>query len=167
MDIGQNLSLISSLAVLGGLVFAGWQVHLLQKQNARDATLQLLESFQSQEFVEGLRLVCELPDGLSKAEIEARVGERVDRIWLFMLTLENIGLLVSRRDLPLSLIQDFFTGPVLIGWRKLGPQIADLRKQIGSDTALEYFQWLAEQLGRRTAHHPIAPAHVRLKDWTP
>ena len=33
------------------------------------------------------------------------------------------------------------------------------------DTPLEYFQWIAEQLGKRRVKHPTPPAYEEFRAW--
>lgn len=167
MDLGATLNLASTLAVVAGLVFTGFQLRLLHQQRERDAMMHLVQSFRSPEFVEAMWLVHRLPDGLSREEIDARLGDKAHLIWVAALSLENLGFLVSRRELSLDMVISFFNGPVLIGWRKLARYVEDTRKELGVDTPLEYFQWLAEQVIKRREAAPRLPAHIALKDWQP
>jgi hypothetical protein len=167
MDLAAALNLASTFAIVVGLVFAGWQVRLLQRQRIRDGAVQLIQSFNSPEFVEGLWLVTALPDGLTKAEIDKRLGDQAHKIWLVMLSLENIGFLVWRREVSLDLVEAVFTGPTIVGWRKLERYVQGTREELGIETPMEFFQWLAEQMARRRAENPQPPAHVRYRNWTP
>jgi hypothetical protein len=148
-------------------VFAGWQVRLLHRQRIRDSAVQMIQSFNSPEFVEGLWLVTNFPDGLSKTEIDNRVGDQAHKIWMMMLSIENIGFLVWWREVSLELVEAFFTGPTIVGWRKLERYVQGIRQELGAESPMEFFQWLAEQMARRRAENPHPPAHVRYRNWTP
>jgi len=161
MNLLDLLSLISTFGVVGGLVFAGWQVRMLQQQRSREAALQLIQNFQSPEFAEGIWMISDLPDGLSKAEVEKRLGERTPRALVVMFALENIGFLVARGDVSIGLVQEVFSGPTMVSWRKLERYVEDLRSELATDTPMEYFQWLAERLAQQRAKHPLPPAYAR------
>src|SRR6185436_14471715 len=95
---------------------------LLQLRNAerarnRDAALAMLRSFQTPDFTRGMELVFNLPEGLDKAALEARVGARMGDFFSVLTTIESIGVLVYRREIELELVDDFFSGPIVIAWR--------------------------------------------------
>ena len=69
------LSLVSMPAIVAAGVFAGMQVRQLNLQRSRDSALQLSHSFQTSEFVNAVNIVFDLPDGLSRTEIETRLGD--------------------------------------------------------------------------------------------
>jgi hypothetical protein len=82
-----------------------------------------------------------------------------------LLSLESVGILVQKREIPLELVEDFFTSPTLLGWRKMEKYIHDLRKEMQMDTPMEYFQFLAEKMLRRQKSHPSAPVYLTHRDW--
>jgi hypothetical protein len=166
-DFLPLLNLVSTLAIVAGLIFAGWQVRLAQQQRARDSAIQLMQSFRTPEFVAGIAVLIDLPDGLSRTEIRTRLGDKFNSVLLMLLSLESVGILVQKREIPLELVEDFFTGPTLLGWRKMEKYIHDLRKEMQMDTPMEYFQFLAEQMLRRQKAHLSAPAHIAHRDWKP
>jgi hypothetical protein len=161
------LNLVSTIAIVAGLVFAGLQVRLAQQQRARDSAIHLMQSFRTPEFVAGIAVLIDLPDGLSRTEIRTRLGDKFNSVLLVLLSLEAVGILVQKREIPLELVEDFFTGPTLLGWRKMEKYIHDLRKEMQMDTPMEYFQFLAEQMIRRQRAQPSAPAHIAHRDWKP
>ncbi len=82
-------------------------------------------------------------------------------IWLLFGSIESVGILVSRGDLSLDLVDEFFSVPITIGWRKLEPYVEDLREEFDSPQAWEWYQWLNERLRERHEQAPRVPAHVR------
>ena len=40
-------------------------------------------------------------------------------MYLVSLTWESLGVLVFRREVTMDLVDDFFSGPILISWQKL------------------------------------------------
>jgi hypothetical protein len=165
MDLATAASVVTSAAIVLGLVFAGWQLRALQQQRKHEAQLQLIQSFQTADFSRAVAHLMELPDGLSYAEIKARLGAEAYLIFEFALSLEGIGVLVARRELSLQLVEVSYSGPYFVGWRKLNRWVADIRTTFGTKTPMEYFQWLAERLEERRALAPPEPAYLALKDW--
>lgn len=166
-DFSPLLNLVSTAAIVGGLIFAGLQVRLARQQRKRDSSLQLMQSFRTPEIVAGIAALIDLPAGLSKAELQTQYGDRLNDVLLLLLSLESVGILVQKREIPIELAEDFFFGPTVLGWRKLAPYIQDLRKEMAVDTPLEYFQFLAEQMIGRQSSRPSPPAYIAFRDWKP
>jgi hypothetical protein len=166
-EFSPLLNLVSTIAIVAGLVFAGIQVELARQQRKRDSSIQLMQSFRTPEIVAGIAALIELPSGLSKAELQAQFGEKLNDVLLMLLSLESVGILVQKRDIPIDLAEDFFFAPTVVGWQKLKRYIEDLRREMQVDTPLEYFQFLAEQMIRRQNSRPSPPAYIAHRDWTP
>ena len=167
MDLSVYLSVISTAAIVCAGVFAGLQVRQLYRQRERESAMQLLHSFQTPHFMEALDVVFNLPDGLSKAEIEERVGSRMTSMLVMFGTFESLGILISRHEMSLALVDDFFSGPVVLVWRKFRKYIEEVRAVSQRDTYAEYVQWLAEQFEKRESKTPAVPAYIALRDWQP
>ena len=82
-------------------------------------------------------------------------------IWLLFCTIESIGILVFRGDLPINLVDKFFSIPITEGWRKLSPYVEDLRQNTQGPQAWEWYQWLFEQITERHQESPRVPAHIK------
>ncbi len=94
-----------------------------------------------------------------------RVGEDFESVLILANTFERIGLLVYRRELPIDLVEDALTGPIIVSWRKLAPMVRDLRAEGHRGTALEWFQWLAERMLQRDREKPAVPAYKAHANW--
>ena len=80
-------------------------------------------------------------------------------------TWETIGVLLFHGELTLDIIDDFFSGPILISWRKLLPYTTDQRQRYQRDTWWEWFQWLAERMTERESKTRAVPAYIAHRDW--
>jgi hypothetical protein len=161
------LNVVSTLALVVSLIFASAQIRMAQRQRKRDTAVGLVQSFHTPEFVSGVAAMLELPDNLSKAELQSRFADKLDNILLMLLSLESVGILVQKREIPIDLADDFFYTPVVVGWQKLHRYIEDMRKEQGVDTPLEFFQFLVEQIARRQGTAPAVPAFIAYRDWRP
>ena len=72
-------------------------------------------------------------------------------------TWESIGVLVFRGEVSIDLVDDFFSGPIVVSWRKLQSYFFDERRETGRETVGEWFQWLAERFAERKAQLPQCP----------
>ena len=157
---------ISTVILAIGVTFALIQLNQFRSHRKREVALELFHSFQTPEFVKALLIVFHLPDDLSKSELQKIVGDDIS-IGILMTTWESLGILVYRGELSLELVDDFFSGPILISWKKLKRHVSDERKEQERDTISEWFQWLAERMMERELDEPPIPAHIAYRDWTP
>ena len=81
MELSVILDLVTAGAVILGILFGLLQLRHYHLSQERDATLTLLNSFQTVEFFQGIWIIQGLPDGLTKDEIEDRVGGKVLGFW--------------------------------------------------------------------------------------
>ena len=160
MDFNSFSNLISSVAVFSGVVFAGWQLRITSQQRTTEASLQMMQSLRSQEFVDGIMALYDLPEGLSAAETQRQLGEKWERAMLAMMNVDALGLLVYRGEIDAKLADDFFKSTVQIVWRKLRSTIAQVRENLGDARTAEWLQWLAEEQDRMHASAP-KPAYIK------
>src|SRR2546425_4441403 len=110
--------------------------------------------------------IIELPDNASADKIREILGPDGEGLVAHVTaTWETIGVLLFYKELSIDIIDDFFSGPILISWRKLHPYVADLRQQYQRETWSEWFQWLAERMMERESKTPPVPAHIAYRDW--
>ena len=143
MDISTLANLINAIAVTAGVIFAATQIRYYRQRRRRDAMLELVRSFQSPAFTSALRRVLSLPDGADAQKIREVLGpDGEDAVYLVALTWESIGVLLFRRELTLDLIDDFFSGPIVLSWRKLRVYSDEWRRTLDRETFSEWFHWL-------------------------
>jgi hypothetical protein len=165
MNLSLILNSITTIAVVCGLIFAALQVREAQHVRRRTSMLLLVRSFQTPDFIRGLRVILSLPPGLSKQQLFDRLKPREMELVLFVLaTWESMGILVFRGELSLLLISDFFGGVLPISWDRLSGMIADMREGGKTELIAEWFQWLVECLELLDQSQPRQPAH-RVHGW--
>ena len=164
----DDIQLLANLAeILGGIaVIFGVSFGLIEFRRykaglQRDAAAALARSFQTQEFAAAIRVVLELPQPIGLQQYEAMTENQKDQIWLIFGSMESVGILVYRGDLPIELVDEFYSIPVNEGWRKLAPYVEDLRRELDSPQTWEWYQWLHERLRKHHEQSPRIPAHVR------
>ena len=167
MSIEEMFQIVEAIAVVVGVGFAMVQVRQYRRDKHREAALELLHAFQTPAFARALNIVYSMPDDLSKAEVEKRVGDEFHLVYAMTTTWESLGILVHRGEIDLYLIHDFFSGPILVSWRKLENYINGERAEVGRDTINEWFQWLKERIEEMESDAPATPAHIAHKEWKP
>jgi hypothetical protein len=102
-----------------------------------------------------------LPDNVAREQIPALLGsDGEDHVYALLTSWEALGILLYRKEVTLDLIDDFFSGPIVVSWRKLSRYIAELRRDAQRDTYFEWVQWLAERMMEREKQTPPVPAHI-------
>jgi len=161
------LSLVSTLAIVAAGVFAGMQVRQLNKARARDSALQLAHSFQTPEFVDAVNIVFDLPADLSKDEIESRLGDRLTNVLVMFGTFESLGILIYRREISISLVEDYCDGAIVAAGSRFKRYLTEMQESSGRTTYYEWFQWLYERFEERESAKAAVPAFVAHRDWRP
>jgi hypothetical protein len=166
MDVSTIANLINALAVTAGVIFAAAQIRDYRRQRHRDSMSALVRSFQTPSFAHSLRRVSSLPDNVQREQITGLLGpDGEDHVYALLTSWEALGILLYRREVTIDLVDDFFSGPIVVSWRKLSHYIAELRKDAQRDTYFEWVQWLAERMMEREKQIPPVPAHVAHRDW--
>ncbi|HEX4462177.1 MAG TPA: hypothetical protein VIA18_29575, partial [Polyangia bacterium] len=107
-----------------------------------------------------------LPDGATAQQIREQLGpDGEDEVFQIGLTWESLGVLVFRREMTIDLMDDFFSGAILISWRKLHRFVEEDRVTMDRATVWEWFQWLAERMAEHEQKAPPQPAHLAHRDW--
>lgn len=166
MDISTLANVINAIAVTAGVIFAAVQIREFRRQQRRNSMYTVVQTFQNADFAKALHLIMELPDNLDHTEIRRRVGPEGEAVIYFVTTTwETIGVLVFQKEPTLDLVDDFFSGPIVLTWRKLEPYLQQVRKERKRDTLFEWYQWLAERLMKREKSGAPVPAHIAHQNW--
>jgi hypothetical protein len=86
---------IEAAAVVVGVGFAVYETRRYRRDRNREAAMELLHAFQTPDFAKALVLVYRLPDGLSKEQIESRLGDDLHLVYAMTTTWESIGVLAQ------------------------------------------------------------------------
>src|SRR6058998_4418704 len=131
---------------LAGAAFTMVQLRHARRSREREVALQIVRLIQTPDFARALRLMYDLEPGLSREQVERRLGPDMNFVYSMMISWESLGVLVFRRQLDLQLVDDFVSGSLLLSWRKLERYVKEERAARGRETLLEWFQWLAERM---------------------
>jgi hypothetical protein len=163
VDLGTIANVATAIAVVTGLVFGIIEVSRAASERRERAELEMLHSMLNAEYIHAVNVVHHLPDDAEVTAPEARAA--ADSV---ALTLETLGYAVFRRLVPLDSADALVGGAARVAWRKLRRFCEESRTVSGSDKAWEWFQWLAEQLERRSGTlAEVRGAHVVHREWRP
>lgn len=159
------ISLISASMFVISVIIGIIQLRLVLKQRTREAELLLVRSFQTPDFMNAQNIIFNLPDGVSKKEILQLPEEKKILIYYWLGTWEAMGIMVFRKEISMAVMDDYFSGPIVISWKKMQNYIEQDRKDLNRDTLHEWYQWLAEHMVERESTMQVKPAHVMYKNW--
>ena len=164
--LANMAEIFSAVVVIGGIIFAILQMRQTRQQRREMAAIELFRSFGSPEFASAYRNVLQLPDGLSAAELRNNHAKSEACAMLIATTMESIGVMMYQRIVPTTVVFNLIGSSTVVLWNKLEPWANDLRAEIDSPHAFEWFQWLAMQLeGMQDDSMP--PAYESRTDWKP
>jgi hypothetical protein len=167
MDLSTVVDILSIIAVVSGLIFAGIELRQFRLSRERESALELFNTFQSRDFMSGVRAITQLPDNQSKKQVEELVGERMDDLYFVLASVEGLGALVHKGELSLRLVEDFFSGIIVVTWLKLSRFVEEERSALDRETWAEWVQWLAERIMERERGRLVVPAYIEHQDWEP
>jgi len=128
MDISTLANLINAIAVTAGVIFAAVQIWQYRQRRQRDAMAALVRSFQTPSFAHALRRVSSLPDRVAREQISQLLGaDGEDHVYSLLTSWEALAILLYHKEVTLDLVDDFFSGPIIVTWRKLSKYIEDTR----------------------------------------
>ena len=108
MDIALALNALTTFAVVGGVIFAAWQVRVASKTRTTEVTLQVLQVLHNLQLTDGILALLDAPDGLSATDLRSSLGDRWNRAFHAIIMLDGLGLLVYRGEVDTELADDFF-----------------------------------------------------------
>ncbi len=165
INIPLTLQLVSTAIMIIGIAFGIQNIRQYHAMRKRESAIVMLNSFQTADFVKGFLHILDLPENAGKSEVDGLPHDQFLAIYMVMGTWERLGILVYRHEIDLELVDDAFSGPIIQSWQKLERYIKELRAHIHRDTAMEWFQWLAERMMERETDSQPTPAYVAHRGW--
>ena len=159
--------IVGAIAVVASLIYLAIQVRQSKASGEREAAFEMIRSFQTVEFSKMLQLSFEVPSGLTRQELEERLGDDMPIFLSYMATWESLGIMVHRGQISLDLVCDFFSHSVLAAWEMSETYVVERRTQAGRDTPWEWFQWLADRVKLAESSEKPVPAYIEYDDWRP
>jgi len=165
LSLQDWLSLISTLAIVVALVFAGVQVREATRGRRDQAAVALLQSAQGDSWTHSMDTVSRIPAGLSGAQIDALGDATTSALADFAVRLESIGYMVFSRLVSLAMVDDLLGGVILMFWSRAHGWVLRERERTGNIKHFEWCEWLAERVAERRATRGHEPAHLRHRGW--
>jgi hypothetical protein len=165
LDLAVWLNLISTLAIVGALIFTGLQVRAANQSRKDQAALEMIRTALSENSARGIELFGIIPENAPPNLIEDMPAQTRLHIFEFGIRFEMIGYMVYRGLLDLKAVDDLAGGTLIGFWLRVKGWAADRRARTGHHEFLEWLEWVALQLEKRRADQPYMPAYKQHLDW--
>jgi hypothetical protein len=151
--LANMAEIFSAVIVIGGIIFAVIQMRQTRQQRRELAAIELFRSFGSPAFNDAYRNVLHYPEGERSA-------------MLICTTMENVGVMMYQRIVPSAVVNNLIGSSTIILWQRLEFWVSDLRTELDTPFAFEWFQWLAMKLEDLQDDSDL-PAYQSQTEWTP
>lgn len=165
LDFANLLNLISTVTLIGALIFTGLQVRTANRARREQAAVTAIQTTAlSENSARIMELLVEIPEKASAAMIDNLDAEARRQILEFGLRVEITGYMVSHGMVDLQIVNDLAGGAILGFWSRAKNWSEERRKRIGEAEFLEWCEWLATKITQYRAARPYVPAYVRARE---
>ena len=166
VDFATILNLVSTIAIVGALIFTALQVRQGNRSQRDQAAMAMMKAIMRDTLTRSLEILAGLPADAQAADIE-RSGPDAGRALLeFGVGLESIGYMAFRGMVSLETVDDLNGGLVLMYWSRAKVWAEHERTRTGNPRFFEWCEWLADRIGeRRRTQLGHVPAHLRHAIW--
>jgi hypothetical protein len=162
LDFANALNLVSTITLIGALIFTGLQVRAANRARRDQAAVTVIETAAlGENSARFLELLSEIPEGASATAIEKLDADTKRQIFLFGLRVEVIGYMVFHGMVEVQTVNDLAGGAILSFWSRSKEWSLERRKRTGHDEFLEWCEWLATQIAQYRVKRPYVPAYSR------
>lgn len=146
MDIPSISALVAAVGVIVGVVYYILDIRHQRQVRQTDMVMRLHTTFGSKELQDAWEKTQdrELKDfNTYKKEYGLREVNEVG--WFF----EGLGVLLYRKHIDISLVDDLFSSPIKRAWEKLKPIAEGERNQTNRPQIWEWFEYLYNEMQKR------------------
>jgi hypothetical protein len=163
MELATLLSVLSTLALVGALIFAGLQVRSANRAREEQNAVKLIDAALSTVLAQPHSFFAELSP---KAEdVKAYSPDVARMLQETGFRLEALGYLVYRHVVPLRSVEELMGGMITLWWTRIKPLAERDREKTQNPRMFEWAQWLAERVTERRTGTESEPAFRAHADW--
>jgi hypothetical protein len=162
LDFANALNLVSTVTLIGALLFTGLQVRAANRARREQAAVTMIQTAAlSENSARFLELLGEIPEGAAATVIDNLDVETRSQIFQFGLRLEVIGYMLFHGLVDIQTVNDLVGGAILSFWSRAKNWSEERRKRTGHAEFFEWVQWLVMQVERYRAARVYVPAYSR------
>ncbi|MGZ5002153.1 MAG: DUF4760 domain-containing protein [Chthoniobacterales bacterium] len=164
LDFTNALNLVSTVTLIGALVFTGLQVRAANRARREQTAITVLQTTAlSENSARILELLGKMPEDASSAAIDKLDAEMQRQILQFGLRLEVTGYMVSHGMVDLQIVNELAGGAILEFWSRAKNWAEERRKRTHQPEFLEWCEWLVTQIVKDREERGYVPAYSRPK----
>jgi hypothetical protein len=165
LSFADILNLLSTITLIGALVFTGLQVRAADRARREQAAVTAIQTTAlSENSARILELLGQIPENVSAAAIDSLDAEAKRQIFQFGLRLEVTGYMVSHGMVALQIVNDLAGGAILGFWSRTKNWTLERRKRTGEAEFFEWCDWLTTQITRHRGARAYVPAYLKDTD---
>ena len=156
MDLLEFAALMQAGGILAGIAIALLELRDFGKTRKADLLMELYAISRSKEFnrdyMEILKHGWKDVDNWMEIQEGRPIAKNIEAYskWLSVaLYFEGVGVLLYRRLIDISLVDDLLSSEILILWEHIEPAVKKVRADMNRPQLFEYFEYLYEQMKRR------------------
>ena len=111
-----------------------------------DLVMRLYSTFGSDEFLKAIKKIIVDDNEFKDYNDYLRNWPEVPKVGVFF---EGMGVLLHRKLVDISLVDDLFSGPIKQVWEIIKPAIEDGRRKLSYSQFFEWFEYLYDEMKRR------------------
>ena len=146
LDISSLSAIIAAIGVMIGVVLTVLEVRNWVNTRQTDLVIRLYSTFGSDEIQEAWERI-QTRESKDFDSYRKEYGlQDVNKVgWFF----EGLGVLLHRKLIDISLVDDLFSSPVKRAWEKLKPVAEGERNQTNRPQIWEWFEYVYNELKKR------------------
>ncbi len=165
LDFASVLNLVSTVAIVGALVFTALQVRAANNARRDQAAVVIIQTTQNPTWTDALKLVSTLPENAT-AEYIRQQGEAMERaLFELSIRLEPVGYMIFCRIIALKTVDDLIGGVAMVIWSRAKEWSEEYRESTKNPKFNEWVEWLADRITERRARLHPEPAQRQYRNW--
>ena len=165
LDLSSILNLVSTVAVVGALIFTALQVRAANTSRRDQAAVTLIQTTQNSSWTEALKVLFSLPENATAEYIREQPPEVERALFELSIRLEPIGYMVFRGSVTLQSVDEMMGGVALGVWSRSRAWTEEYRRTTHNEKFNEWVEWLADRIAERHARVHPQPAHRQYRTW--
>ncbi len=164
-DLASALNVISTIAIVGALIFTGFQVRAANRARQDQAAIAVIQTTQNENWTRALGIIFSLPPDAELKQIAERGPTVEQALFELSIRLETIGYMVFCRIVSLETVDSLIGGVAMGVWSRARSWTENYRVTTNNPKFSEWCEWLSDRLAERHARIQPEPAPQQYRAW--